>query len=101
MLVRLLDNLWVNRMNIPLRRFAFATRRGPPSKGELLAHEEWGVLVRLLDNRWVNRMNIPLRRFAYATHRCPPSKGELLAPGLSPAYVKLHRLALSRGGAMK
>ena len=29
-----LDNLWVNRMNIPLRRFAFATRRGPPSKGE-------------------------------------------------------------------
>ncbi len=34
MLVRLLDNLWVNRMNIPLRRFAFTTRRGPPSKGE-------------------------------------------------------------------
>ena len=34
MFVRLLDKLWVNRMNIPLRRFAFATRPGPPSKGE-------------------------------------------------------------------
>jgi len=33
-LVRLLDTLWVNRMNIPLRRFAFATRRCPPSKGD-------------------------------------------------------------------
>ena len=32
MFVRLLDTLWVNRINIPLRRFAFATRR--PSKGE-------------------------------------------------------------------
>ncbi len=29
MLVRLLGNLWVNPINIPLRRFAFATRRGP------------------------------------------------------------------------
>ena len=36
MLVRHLDTLWVNPINIPLRRFAFATRRGPPSKGELL-----------------------------------------------------------------
>ncbi len=36
MFVRLLDNLWVNRMNIPLRRFAFATRRCPPSKGKFL-----------------------------------------------------------------
>ncbi|MCH8960276.1 MAG: hypothetical protein IH820_02910 [Bacteroidetes bacterium] len=34
MLVRLLDNLLVNPINIPLRRFAFATRRCPPSKGE-------------------------------------------------------------------
>jgi len=34
MFVRLLDNLWVNPINIPLRCFAFATRRGPPSKGE-------------------------------------------------------------------
>jgi hypothetical protein len=34
MFVRLLGNLLVNRMNIPLRRFAFATRRCPPSKGE-------------------------------------------------------------------
>ncbi len=36
MFVRLLGNLWVNRMNIPLRRFAFAARRCPPSKGEFL-----------------------------------------------------------------
>jgi len=34
MLVRHLDNLFVNPINIPLRRFAFATRRCPPSKGE-------------------------------------------------------------------
>ncbi len=34
MLVRLLDTLFVNPINIPLRRFAFAARRGPPSKGE-------------------------------------------------------------------
>ncbi len=59
------------------------------------------MFVRLLDTLWVNRMNIPLRRFAYATRRCPPSKGELLVPGLSPAYVKPHRLALSRDGATK
>ncbi len=37
MLVRLLGKLWVNPINIPLRRFAFATRRCPPSKGEWLA----------------------------------------------------------------
>ncbi|MCH8960133.1 MAG: hypothetical protein IH820_02070 [Bacteroidetes bacterium] len=36
MFVRLLGKLFVNRMNIPLRRFAFATRRCPPSKGEFL-----------------------------------------------------------------
>ncbi len=34
MLVRLLGNVWVNPINIPLRRFAYATRRCPPSKGE-------------------------------------------------------------------
>ena len=34
MFVRLLGKLWVNPINIPLRRFAFATRRCPPSKGE-------------------------------------------------------------------
>ena len=36
MLVRFLANLLLNPINIPLRRFAFATRRGPPSKGESL-----------------------------------------------------------------
>ncbi len=36
MLVRLLGKLFVNPINIPLRRFAFATRRCPPSKGESL-----------------------------------------------------------------
>ncbi len=34
MFVRLLGKLWVNPINIPLRRSAFATRRCPPSKGE-------------------------------------------------------------------
>ncbi len=74
MLVRLLAKLWVNRMNIPLRRSAFATHRCPPSKGELLAHEEWGMLVRLLDNLLLSPINIPLRCSAFAAHRCPPSK---------------------------
>ncbi len=32
MLVRLLGKLLLNPINIPLRRFAFATRRCPPSK---------------------------------------------------------------------
>ena len=34
MLVRLLGKLLLNPINIPLRRFAFATHRCPPSKGE-------------------------------------------------------------------
>jgi len=36
MFVRLLGKLLLKRMNIPLRHSAFATRRCPPSKGELL-----------------------------------------------------------------
>ncbi len=32
MFVRLLGNLLVNRMNIPLRRSAYAAHRCPPSK---------------------------------------------------------------------
>jgi len=35
MFVRLLDNLWVNPINIPLRRFAFATRCCPFEGGIL------------------------------------------------------------------
>ncbi len=35
MLVRLLAKLSANPTNIPLRRFAFATRRCPPSKGDV------------------------------------------------------------------
>ena len=34
MFVRLLGNLWVNPINIPLRLSAYAARRCPPSKGE-------------------------------------------------------------------
>ena len=46
MLVRLLANVLVNPINIPLRRFAFATRRCPPSKGEVgLASAVGGVVV--------------------------------------------------------
>ncbi len=74
MLVRLLDKLFVNPINIPLRCSAFATHRCPPSKGELLAQEEWGMFVGLLAKLFVNPSNIPLRRFAFAAHRCPPSK---------------------------
>ena len=35
MLVRLLGKLLMNPINIPLRRSAFATRRCPPSKGDV------------------------------------------------------------------
>ena len=35
MLVGLLTKLFVNPINIPLRRFAFAAHRCPPSKGEI------------------------------------------------------------------
>ena len=34
MFVRLAENLFSGRTNIPLRRSAFAARRCPPSKGE-------------------------------------------------------------------
>ncbi len=57
MLVRLLANLFINPINIPLRRFE-------------------GGIGRLLGKLLVNRMNIPLRRFAFAARRCPPSKGK-------------------------
>ena len=33
--VRLLGKLFINPINIPLRRFAFATRRCPPSKRDV------------------------------------------------------------------
>jgi len=43
MLVWLLGKLLLNRMNIPLRRSAFAVRRCPPSKGELVARWQYGI----------------------------------------------------------
>ncbi len=72
-MVRLLGKLWVNPINIPLRRFAFAARRCPPSKGDvgLAKAIGAGVVFRL------HRGYIPLRRFAFATHRCPPSKWDV------------------------
>ncbi len=57
MLVRLLGKLWVNPLNIPLRRFAFAARRGPPSKGEVGLAKAIGAGVVFSD--------IPLRRFTF------------------------------------
>jgi len=46
MLVRLLANVLLNPINIPLRRFAFATHRCPPSKGDVcLANAIGGVVV--------------------------------------------------------
>jgi len=64
MLVWLLGKLWVNYMNIPLRR---ASEGGECWCGSSVSF-------------WVNRMNIPLRPAAPAfAGRCPPSKGELVA----------------------
>ncbi len=45
MFVRLLGNLLLNRMNIPLRRFAFATRRCPPSKGDFLELRPYLIIL--------------------------------------------------------
>ena len=45
MLVRLLANLLLNPINIPLRRFAFAPRRCPPSKGELLELRPYLIIL--------------------------------------------------------
>ena len=84
MFVRLLGNLLLNRMNIPLRRSAFAAHRCPPSKGELLAHEERVVLVRLFAKLFVNPINIPLRRFAFARCGCPLRRGHRSNLGLAP-----------------
>ena len=74
MLVRLLGKLFINPTNIPLRRFAFATRRCPPSKGEV-------GLAKAIDGGEALRPHrgyIPLRRSAFAARRCLPSKGEWL-----------------------
>ena len=47
MLVRLFGKLWVNSINIPLRRFAYAARRCPPSKGEFFVfNETWRAAQR-------------------------------------------------------
>ena len=73
MLVRLLANLLLNPINIPLRRSAFAARRCPPSKGDVGLASAIGAGVVFSD--------IPLRRFAFAARRCPPSEGEKLEPG--------------------
>ena len=54
MLVRLLGKLFINPINIPLRRSA-----------------------RLLGKLFINPINIPLRRSASAARRIPPSKGML------------------------
>ncbi len=83
MLVRLLGKLSLNPINIPLRRFAFATRRGPHSKGEIGLAKAIGAGVVFSD--------LSLRRFAFATRRGPPSKEESLDPGHAfyqqPRYI--------------
>jgi len=43
MFVRLLGNLLLNPINIPLRRFAFAARRCPPSKGEFPVSPDYPI----------------------------------------------------------
>ncbi len=45
MFVRLLGNLLVNPINIPLRRFAFAVRRCPPSKGQGLMSAHYPIYL--------------------------------------------------------
>ena len=49
MLVRLLGKLFVKRINIPLRRFAFATHRCPPSKGRAVKFSKNGRAERPSD----------------------------------------------------
>ena len=108
MLVRLLDKLFVNPINIPLRRFAFATHRCPPSKGDVGLAKAIGAdvvfrpyrhppaVLRLCQARVgdvdadagvlrdldaVGCRNIPLRPAAPSfARRGPPSKGESLDP---------------------
>ncbi len=66
MLVRLLANVLVNPSNIPLRRFAFATHRCLPSKGEVgLAKAVGGVVV-------------------FRSHQHPPAALRLRYAPLSP-----------------
>ena len=56
MMVRLLGKLFVNPINIPLRRFACATRRCPPSKRDVgLANAVGGVVV------FRPRISLPVR----------------------------------------
>ncbi len=45
MLVRLLGNVLVNPIDIPLRRFAFAVRRCPPSKGQGLMSAHYPIIL--------------------------------------------------------
>ncbi len=45
MFVRLFDNLLLNRMNIPLWRFAFAARRCPPPKGDFLQFHPYLIIL--------------------------------------------------------
>ncbi len=55
---RVNTNVLLNPINIPLRRFAFAARRGPPSKGEVGLAKAIGAGVVFSD--------MPLRRFTFA-----------------------------------
>ena len=78
MFVRLLGNLLLNPINIPLRRFAFATRRCPPSKGDVCLANAIGGGVVFSD--------LPLRRFTFEGGRADLG-------GLPDYFVKNHKAA--------
>ena len=76
MLVGLTKRVPVSRTNIPLRHFAFATRRCPPSKGEVGLAKPIGAGVILSPHR----RYIPLCRY-------PFSKGQGLISAQSPIIL--------------
>jgi len=83
MLVRLLGKLWVNPINIPLRRFAFAARRCPLRRGML-------VLPKPSVQVWSSGpIDIPLRCSAFAARRGPASKGEWLLSAPYPIILSI------------
>jgi len=85
MLVRLLAKLLLNPINIPLRRFAFATRRCPPSKWDVCLAKAIGAGMVFRPYRHLSAV-LCLRQV-----RRSPFEGESLDPGHAfyqqPCYI--------------
>ncbi len=65
MFARLAETLILSRTNIPLRRFAYAARRCPPSKGEFLTPTR--LIIKDHDVR-IPRRNSASRYYSLNTH---------------------------------